>query len=173
MINTLPLALLRIRRSVIRAIMLSTLTCLGVVASAPHLSGNAPHLSVMGQPAHAQVSKQVASFDATEIRNYALSVLDLESLRQQRSSEIANELNVETLPAIACHNPESIRDMNRDIRAMVVQFCSDSISVVEGHNLSVGRFNEITQARNSNPSLQEQITEELLNLQRDSQASAQ
>jgi len=161
-----------LQRSAMRAMVISALTCLGIVASSSLVAAHDVHLS-LAKPVEAQVLKQDASFDATEIRNYALSVLDLENLRQRWSVEIASQLDVETLPAIACNEPTSIRDLNRDIRAMVVQFCNESMSIVAEHNLSVGRFNAITQSMVSNPALQERISEELLNLQRDSQASVQ
>ncbi|MEB3211503.1 MAG: DUF4168 domain-containing protein [Leptolyngbyaceae bacterium] len=172
---------LQLRRSMTRAMLIGALSCLGVVASASWVTAQDLDVSLVESSAqvHAQNQsqtpslKQEASFDAGEIRSYALAVLDLENLRQQRSADIASAMDVETLPAIACNEPSSIRGLSRNVREMIVQFCDDSIAVVEDHGLTVTRFNAINQARISNPALQERISEQLLDLQRDSQASAE
>jgi hypothetical protein len=167
-INLLPL-----RNSIARSLMLGAIASFGVVVSSSSVSAQGVEAFSASQPiaikpTNTPLVKQETTFGADEIRNYALSVLDLENLRQQWSARIADALDVETLPAIACNEPNSIRDLNRDIREMVVQFCEESINIVAENNLSVSRFNAISQAMISNPELQEQISEELLNLQRDS-----
>lgn len=177
MVNLLPLSPSRLCRAMISSLLLSIMTSLGILANAPlstlsvtestttPATTKAFRWSFIGQPAHAQSSPQATSISNTEIRSYALSVLDIENIRQQWSDDVASLLDVDTLPSIACNDPESIRGMPRNVREMVVQFCDASIDIVEGHNLSISRFNAITELMNSNDELRERIQDELLNLQ--------
>ncbi len=168
MANVIPLFSSQIRRPIVRSLTLGLLTCVGVLVSAPQLSTHSNHGFTVGQPAHAQSQ---TSFSGAEVRNYALAVLDIETLRQQRSDDIAAILNVETLPAIACNDPDSLQGMNRAAREMVVEFCNSAIEIVESHDLSIGQFNIMTELMQSDQDLQERVYEELIDLQTSSASS--
>lgn len=165
MVKALRLVSPRFHRPIARSLTLGLLTCLGVLASVSHPSANTTQFLSVGQPVQAQSSVQATSLDNTIIRSYALSVLDIENIRQQRSADIAAMLSVDTLPSISCNNPDSIRGMDRDVREVVVEFCSSSIEIVEGHSLSIDQFNTITEMMNSNADLRDRIQTELINLQ--------
>ena len=168
MVKALRLVSPRFHRPIARSLTLGLLACLGVLATVSHPSVNTTQFLGIGQPAHAQSSVQATSLDNAIIRSYALSVLDIENIRQQRSADIASMLSVDTLPSISCNNPDSIRGMNRDVREVVVEFCASSIEIVEGHSLSIEQFNTITEMMNSNADLRDRVQAELINLQTNS-----
>jgi Asp/Glu/hydantoin racemase len=168
MINLLSLFSQPVRCTIRSSLTVGLLTCIGILVSAPQATPDTSQWSLLGKPAYAQSSSQATNISNTEIRSYALSVLDIENIRQQWSDDIAAMLEVETLPSIACNDPDSIREIRRDVREMVIRFCDASIEIVEGHNLSISRFNTITELMNSNADLQQRIQDELLNLQSNS-----
>ncbi len=168
MVTLLPRLSLSMRRALASSFVMGVLTWAGVFIDAPKMTTDLAQWSFVGEPAYAQSSSQATTISSAEIRNYALSVLDIENIRQQWSESIIEVLEVDTPPSIACNDPDSIQEMRRNAREMVIRFCNASIEIVEGHNLSISRFNAITELMNSNTELQERIQDELLNLQSNS-----
>ena len=65
-----------------------------------------------------------------------------------------------------CSDRRGINSLNRDLRAIAVNYCNLAKDFIEQHNLTINRFNEITRLQQDNPQLQRQIQAELLRQQR-------
>jgi hypothetical protein len=109
---------------------------------------------------------QANSITNQEVQDYARSVLAIEPIRQETYNQIKQIIGDRDVPAIACHQPNSLNNLNRNIRAIAVDYCDRSIEIVEQNNLTIGRFNVITTSQQSDPDLQQRIQEELIRLQR-------
>jgi hypothetical protein len=149
----------QIERLLPQTLTVSLLSTAGLLLGlVPALQPQSLELS-FNQAAHAQ------AVTSEEVRNYARSVLAIEPIRQTAYNEIKRISGSEQVPPIACHRPDSLNNLGREIREIAVQYCNDSITVVEDNDLSINRFNTITSSLQSDPSLATRIQEELLRLQ--------
>jgi hypothetical protein len=126
----------------------------------------APNFSVSSNPVGTlSAQAQTAStFSAEEIRNYARAVLGMEPRRKAAYDEIRSSVG-EDVPTVVCNQTRSINRLQADIRAIAVNYCTQAKAIIESNDLTVSRFNEITQQQQSNTQLKEQIQSELLRLQ--------
>lgn len=153
--------------------MVSRSLVVGFLAAIGLLSGAVPRLGVQSpaamfsNAAYAQTTTTAVSNE--EVRNYARALLSIEPIRLTAYEEIKRISGSERVPAIACHRPESLGNLNRNIREIAVNYCTQAISIVESNNLSIGRFNIITSLLQNDRALASRIQEELVRLQ---QASA-
>lgn len=137
-----------VKRVLLQTAMVGTLSIAGVVAG---LDG----------AANAQSTP-----DPAKIRGYAASVLAIEPLRREAFQEIQQILGSgAAMPNIACHQPNSLNGLRREVRQVAVEYCNQSIQVVEQNGLSITEFNSITAAQRSNRNLAERIRQELRRLQ--------
>ncbi len=112
-----------------------------------------------------QAQAQTAStFTAEEIRNYARAVLGMEPRRQAAYEEIRSSAGT-TIPVVICNQNRSINQLQREIRAIAVNYCTQAKAIIESNDLTISQFNEITQQQQSNTQLKQQIQSELLRLQ--------
>jgi hypothetical protein len=109
---------------------------------------------------------QTDSITSQEVQNYARSVLAIEPIRQEAYNQIKQITGNRDVPAIACHQPSSLNNLNRNIREIAVNYCNQSIAIVEQNDLTIGRFNLITTTQQADPGLQQRIQAELVRLQR-------
>jgi hypothetical protein len=138
----------------------------GMIALVGVLTGAVPDLSDRSDWLGTEVwAQQGSGVSDEEIRNYARAVLLIEPRRQQAYDEIKG-ISGGAVPAVICNETGSINSLNRDLRAIAVNYCEQAKNYIEQHNLTVTRFNEITRSQQANPNLQERIQEELLRLQR-------
>lgn len=138
----------------------------GIFAVFGVLSGVVPDLlsptGRSGTFAHAQQGPNITD---DEIRNYARAVLLIEPRRKQAYDEIRG-IAGGTVPEVICSDRRRINSLNRDLRAIAVNYCNLAKDFIEQHNLTINRFNEITRLQQDNPQLQRQIQAELLRQQR-------
>jgi hypothetical protein len=117
-----------------------------------------------GHAAHAQ------TISNDELENYASAVLVIEPLRQAVYNEMRSVLGTQDTPSVACHRPDSIRSLDIEVRDIARNYCDRAIRIVERNNLTIQRFNAITQELNragQNSPIHNQIQRELIRLQQD------
>lgn len=100
-----------------------------------------------------------------QVRSYAQTLLDIERLRQTANQQIQDVLGPQAqIPGDTC-NALNIRSVQREIRQIVVDFCTQSSQAAGQNQLSTGDFNEITEALSSNPDLTNRIRQEMIRIQ--------
>lgn len=156
----------RLKPRLVRSLIVSVISALGLI------SGLVPSLQIspLDRTASVVISNsayaQANAITSEEVQNYARSVLAIEPVRQEAYNQIKQITGDRDVPAIACHQPNSLNNLNRDIREIAVDYCNQSIAIVEQNDLTIGRFNVITTSQQSDPDLQQRIQEELIRLQR-------
>lgn len=133
---------------------LSKVTLVGVLSATSLLTGFAPQFS---QPQAAFGS--VAYAQADPVAQYARAAYQIERLRQQKFGQ-AKKL-APNLPADPCRQ----QDIPQPVRSICNSFLSESTEIVKKNGLSISQFNEITRRKDSDPSLQQQIRQEMQRLQ--------
>lgn len=151
-----------------RSLVVGLLATLGLLSGAvPKLGAQSP-AAMFSNAAYAQTTTTTAVSNE-EVRNYARSLLSIEPIRLTAYEEIKRISGSDRVPAIACHQPDSLNNLNRNIREIAVNYCTQAISIVASNNLSIGRFNTITSLLQNDRALASRIQDELVRLQ---QASA-
>jgi hypothetical protein len=141
----------------------------GILSIMGLLSGVVPtlHSPLSGSSllsfSHAALAQSISDED---VENYARSLLAIEPIRQSAFAEIQRILGNSEVPAIACHRPNSLNNLNADIRQVAISYCNRAIQIVERNNLTISRFNAITTRLQNDPNLMPRIQEELIRLQR-------
>lgn len=144
----------------LKTLLVSILAVVGV------LSGVVPDLfTPSGRSGTLVLAQQNPNVSDEEIRSYARAVLLIEPRRKQAYDEIRG-IAGGTVPAVICSEIRSINRLNRDLRAIAVNYCDQAKNYIEQHNLTVTRFNEITRSQQDSPDLQRKIQAELLRQQR-------
>ena len=46
-------------------------------------------------------------------------------------------------PDIVCNQPETYQSLSGNVRQTVARYCSDSRKIVQHHNLTINRFNQL------------------------------
>lgn len=119
-----------------------------------------PNVAIMGHAAQAQT----AISDA-DVRNYARSVLDIESRRQAALQALRNVSPNQQVPNIRCNDRGSLNGLSREARQIAVEYCTVSQQVVEQNSLTIQEFNQITTAQQRDRGLAQRIQQELIRLQ--------
>lgn len=158
-----------LNRILSQSLIVAALSATGLVSGwVPEFSGKSPSL-VFNGAAYAQ-----EQFSTQEITSYARAVLQIEGLRVQSYQEIKQEVqknNSEgTVPPIVCNETSNINRLDRNIRAIAVNYCSLATKFIEGNDLTVSRFNEITMAQQNDPAFRERIKQELIRIQQQQQS---
>jgi hypothetical protein len=158
--NFSPLASKWLSRSILAAI-LSTMSCF--TGLTPSISLKSTAILDFNSAASAQ---QSAPLSAAEITNYARSLLAIEPLRQEYYNKIKQGLTGrQEMPQIICSDTDSVNNLPREIRESAIEYCQESIRIVEEKGLTIQRFNQITNLLSEDQRILEQITAELLRLQ--------
>ncbi len=141
-----------------RSLIVSTLSSMGLLSGVfPGLSGYYPEL-VFNASAMAQtVSNE-------EVTNYARSVLAAESLRQKAYGEI-KLMNAGNVPEIVCTENSLNKLTSSQVRSIAVNFCNTYKQIIESNQLTISRFNDITENQIKDTELKQRIQNELLRLQ--------
>lgn len=132
-------------------------------------NGLTPNISLKSASITFDNAVSAQEMSPEQLRNYARSLLTIEPLRQQYYERIKQELQQltpgESVPPIICSDRDSVNNLPKEIRATAVEYCQQSISIVEENNLTIQQFNQITESLTTNPDLLNRITQELLRLQ--------
>lgn len=101
----------------------------------------------------------------SQVRSYAQTLLDIERLRQTATRQIQGILGPQAqIPRDTC-NELNVRNVQREIRQIVVDFCTQSAQVAGQNQISTSDFNTITGALSSNPDLANRIRQEMIRIQ--------
>ncbi|HEY9763011.1 MAG TPA: DUF4168 domain-containing protein [Trichocoleus sp.] len=125
----------------------------------------------------AQALAQGMDVSQEEVQNYAVSVLQMDGPRNEALNQIKtllSQVNYDIAQVdMTCPNTRSLnqlpRQIRNDVREIVVNYCNRARTIVEGNNLTVRRFNTITEAHQSDPALSERIRTALIQLQQQKQ----
>ncbi|MBW4603672.1 MAG: DUF4168 domain-containing protein [Calothrix sp. FI2-JRJ7] len=105
---------------------------------------------------------------ATEIVNYAKSVLGMEVPRQEALVTIKQMINGD-VPKIVCNDPNSFNALPGRAKNIAIDYCNRSQKIVESNGLSIDRFNEMTVQIQKSEGLQQQLYNELIKIQQQQQ----
>ena len=103
-----------------------------------------------------------------ELENYADTLLRMEPLRQEAFEKIKKIMPKHRggVPTIACNDRNSINTLPNQARGVAVNFCQRYQSIVSENDMTIDRFNQITEIINGNENLQDSIYDLLLNSQK-------
>lgn len=133
---------------------LSRMALAGMLSATSLLAGFSPRLDQISLTAGS-----VAYAQADQVAQYARAAYQIERLRQQKFGQ-AKKL-VPNLPADPCRQ----QDIPQPVRSICNSFLSESTEIVKKNGLSISQFNELTRRKDSDPSLQQQIRQEMQRLQ--------
>lgn len=140
-----------------RSLLAGAISALGVLAGVtPNLGERS--LFIESNCAYAQ-----SIISDEEIANYAQSVLEIEPLRQQLYNEIKKLVG--TPPPVVCNDPSTSDLLTGVARDIADSYCEESKGIVEKNELTIRRFNEITETMESNPDIQLRIVQEIMRKQ--------
>ncbi|HEY9880461.1 MAG TPA: DUF4168 domain-containing protein [Leptolyngbyaceae cyanobacterium] len=125
----------------------------------------------------AQALAQGTDVSQEEVQNYAASVLQMDGPRNEALNQIKSLLSRVNYDVsrvdMTCPNTRNLnqlpRQVRNDVREIVVNYCNQARTIVEGNDLTVRRFNTITEAHQSDPALSERIRTALIQLQQQKQ----
>lgn len=125
----------------------------------------------------AEALAQGTDVSPEEVQNYAASVLQMDGPRNEALNQIKtllSQVNYDIAQVdMTCPNTRNLnqlpRQVRNDVRDIVVNYCNRARTIVEDHDLTVRRFNSITEAHQSDPALSERIRTALIQLQQQKQ----
>lgn len=136
----------------------SILALLGIMCGfVPEVRGRS--LSVTGATyAYAQ------EYTTDEVLNYAKAGYQVELLRRQIYKEIKTMVN-EPPPNIVCNQEQTLENLSGDVRAIANRYCNQSRQIVQDHNLTINRFNELKAHYDRGDEFYQQVQNILIKLQ--------
>ena len=159
------LALPKLNKLSIRILSSSVLASIGLAFGLiPEIkSMRSPDLNVI--PSISLSNRAYAQeFTPEETRNYAKAGYQIELLRRKLYQETKNLIN-EPPPNIVCDDRSTIDSLQSEIREIADRFCTQTPEIVKQNNLTIERYNELTNYYNRQDSFYQQVQSILLNLQ--------
>lgn len=139
------------------------LLCVSALSALGILTGSVPHLTLEATQWMGTHSASAQTITPEEMGNYARSIVAIEQQRSQAYQEVESILNY--VPAIDCRNTDSVNQLDREVKTIVVNYCEGSKNLVTSNGLTIQRFNEITELVKTNPQSEQQLREALSRLQ--------
>lgn len=109
-------------------------------------------------------AQEAQEYTQDEAKNYANAGYKVELLRQQTYKEIKSIIN-EPPPNIVCNQQETLQSLNSNVRAIAERYCSQSRQIVQSHNLSINRFNQLKTYYDRGDDFYEQVQSILIKIQ--------
>ena len=103
-------------------------------------------------------------FTPEETENYAKAGYQVELLRREVYQEIKNSIN-QPPPDIVCDRQETLDSLQSQVREIAARYCDRSREIVEQHDLTVDRFNELKTYYDRQDSFYQQVQSILMKLQ--------
>ena len=100
-----------------------------------------------------------------EVLNYAKAGYKVELLRRQIYKEIKMIVN-EPPPNIVCNQEQTLENLSGDVREIAERYCNESRQIVQDHNLTINRFNELKTRYDRGEKFYQQVQNVLIDLQR-------
>ena len=123
----------------------------------PKVSLNSPAISF-------SITATAQEFTPEEITNYAKAGYEVELLRREIYQEIKTSID-EPPPNIVCDRPETLQELQPEIREIAERFCTQSQQIVRENNLSVDRFNELKGYYERRDDFYQQVQNTLIKMQ--------
>lgn len=136
----------------------------GLLAGIGLMSGLIPEVSIQSRSIELSNHVYAQQFTPEEIQNYAKAGYKVELLRREVYREIKSSIN-QPPPNIVCDRQETIQSLEPNIREIANQFCGQSLQIVEQHNLSIDRYNELKSYYDRRDGFYQQVQNVLLKLQ--------
>lgn len=150
--------------------LLSRTLLVTLISSGGLLAGGVPSLNLKSSvPSLSGAAQAQQDISNEQVRNYARSVQEIEEIRRIAYAQIRNLSDSGQVPPVACHETDTLRNLNQSIQDIVVDYCTQSIRIVERNNLTIMQFNTITATQQSDSDLASRIQDELRRLQSESQ----
>ncbi|PPJ61560.1 DUF4168 domain-containing protein [Cuspidothrix issatschenkoi] len=111
---------------------------------------------------------QTPNIDSTELTKYAKAVLAMEPVRQQAFEEIKKLIGSKDIPKIICNDPNTVNDLPGKAKDVAIKYCNNSQKIVKENKLTTERFNQITVEIQTSKTLEKQVYNTLLRLQKTS-----
>ncbi len=151
-----------LNRTLTRSLVASVLAAIGI------LCGVVPEFSCQSLRLTFSSSAYTQDFSDEQVMKYAQAVLLMESLRQQAYQDIQQIIG-DSLPNIACHQPNTLRNLPPDAQKIATDYCRTSKQIVENIGLSISQFNAITTRVQSDQNLERRIQNAMIQIQREKQ----
>ena len=159
------------QRLVSRSLLVTTLSTLGLMISIVPRVSNQTLTLIFDRPVYAQESITEQAVTAQEITKYADSVLQIENLRVGVYEEIQNEFQKQSpggsVPPIICNEKNSVNTLPQTVKVIAVSYCNQAKEIIERNDLTVSRFNQITQLQRKDQTWREKIKAELIRIQQE------
>lgn len=107
---------------------------------------------------------QAQEFTPEETENYAKAGYQVELLRREVYQEIKNSIN-QPPPDIACDRQDTFDNLQPEVKEIAERYCQRSREIVEQHNLTADRFNELKTYYDRQDSFYQQVQSILMKLQ--------
>lgn len=104
------------------------------------------------------------NFTESEVTSYAKAGYEVELLRQRVYKEIKSMLD-ETPPDIVCNQPRTLQDLPGNVKQTVAEYCDNSRRIVQAHNLTIDRFNQLKRFYDGGGKFYQQVQNALKDLQ--------
>lgn len=164
MMLNVDLTLPKLNQLCVRLISSSILASLGIML------GLTPEISIQSTETNSLVTISLASsaygqqFTPAETENYAKAGYEVELLRREVYQEIKNLIK-EPPPNILCDQQSTIDQLNSQIKNIANRYCTQSRQIVQRHNLSINRFNELKSYYDRQDAFYQKVQGVLLKLQ--------
>ncbi|WP_036478369.1 DUF4168 domain-containing protein [Myxosarcina sp. GI1] len=136
----------------------------GIMAAMGIMCGLIPEVSVRSFPLTGITYAYARDYTEDEARNYARAGFEVELLRQKAYQEIKSSISGAP-PNIVCNQPETLQDLDRQVRQIAERYCNESRQIVREHNLTIDRFNELKQYYDRGDDFYQQVQNILIDLQ--------
>ncbi len=103
-------------------------------------------------------------FTPAETESYAKAGYELELLRREVYQEIKNLID-EPPPNIACDQRSTLDNLKPEVKNIANRYCTESRQIVQRHNLSINRFNQLKTQYERQDRFYQQVQQVLLKLQ--------
>lgn len=132
-----------------------------------------PATSIAQLPLTQQAAIAQSDISNEEITQYARAALAIDQYRNSAYTEIKDilltvQMDISEID-VRCTDTQDLSkvpgSVRRDVREILTRYCNQSNTAVEDAGLTSRRFNQITDAHNSNETVYERIQQELLRLQ--------
>ena len=128
------------------------------------VSGFVPQISLQSRSIELSSVARAQEFTPEEIQNYAKAGYEVELLRREVYQKIKSAIN-QPPPNIVCDRQETLQSLESNIREIANNFCNQSLQIVEQHNLSIDRYNELKSYYDRRDGFYQQVQNMLLKLQ--------
>lgn len=101
------------------------------------------------------------TFSDTQVSGYARSAIEIARARKKAIEQIQGINGTAEVPEIACSEEDSLEGVSTEVQAVAVDFCTNSLGIVEENGLSIEVFNEMTRSLPEDADLAERINGEI------------